>query len=1157
MQPSTNLPNDSTDRIAAGNHQADFFTKIFSFFTNREASSFFDTTANFTVTNLDDAGVGSLRKAVADANAAAEDDTISFDPGLSGVITLTSGEILINSNISIIKTGASSLSVSGTNASRVFNIAADSAVTINNLKIINGRVEGSGGGVLNAGTLTVINSTISDNTALYSNAASGEVDGGGIFNSGLLELRTSTVTNNTVQVTTLGKANGGGLANTGTLSIAESSVISNSAMGKSDSLGGGIFNFGAMSVVNSTVGNNTATTNAPSSKSLGGGLFNGSQGALTLRNSTVSFNRVSGPTTDCGGIFNTTGASVTASNTIFSDNIGTGGTTVACDFSGIVSSDGYNLVSSTAGSAGWVSLDKINQPARLTSLGNYGGPTQTYGILPNSPAIDAGSNANPPATDQRGSARIVGTRIDIGSFENNTTGTVSTIPNGAVGTSYNQSLASSTPSTLTFSILSGSLPPGLSLSPSGTLSGTPTTGGGRYNFTVSFANASGAVNYREFTIFIPFTITNLSDTGAGSLRQSIIDANANPGDDNLTFQAGLTGTLTLGSELLINSNINIIGTGTVNLIISGNNSSRIFNIAANSVVTISNLTVQQGKANSSGAGILNAGTLSLMNVVVTDNAAVYSGTGSGTASGGGIYNSGTLTLLNSTVKNNSAQIINLGTSSGGGIFNTGTVTLTNSTVSGNTSSGKPGASGGGISNSGTFNISNSTVGVNTVLTSSAGSGSPTAQGGGIWNGAPGVLTVRNTTVAFNNVNGQTAAGGGIFNTTGGSVTIGNTIVSDDTTVSGSGTVVADVAGAVISEGRNLISNSTGSTGWISGDKLNQPALLTPLGNYGGPTQTFGILPDSQALNAGNNANAPATDQRGATRIIGGTIDIGSFENNVSGVLTALPNASIGGGYNQNLATVDPSNLTFALVDGALPTGLTLTSSGLISGTATTGGTFNFTVSVRDANGFVGYKLYSIVVTCTFALDQTSQTISSAGGAGTVQVIANAGCSYTIFTNNANFITITTSSVGNGNTTVGFNIAANTGPARTGSITIANLTYTIMQAAGCTYTLSASTQNFGTNGGNGEFQHHNDHRVFVDGSVRRFVDQHFNADRQRQRSGQLYRPAEHRTFENRNHYCRRADIRRHPSDRLFLYTDSGQYGFRCSRRNRQFYRQHAK
>ncbi len=99
-------------------------------------------------------------------------------------------------------------------------------------------------------------------------------------------------------------------------------------------------------------------------------------------------------------------------------------------------------------------------------------------------------------------------------------------------------------------------------------------------------------------------------------------------------------------------------------------------------------------------------------------------------------------------------------------------------------------------------------------------------------------------------------------------TLSNTIIADNFAL-----ISPDVSGAITSQGYNLVSNVSRSSGWITTDILNQNPFLAPLGDYGGPTQTVALLPNSPAINAGNNANAPATDQRGFARIVGGVIDI--------------------------------------------------------------------------------------------------------------------------------------------------------------------------------------------------------------------------------------------------------------------------------------------
>jgi hypothetical protein len=114
----------------------------------------------------------------------------------------------------------------------------------------------------------------------------------------------------------------------------------------------------------------------------------------------------------------------------------------------------------------------------------------------------------------------------------------------------------------------------------------------------------------------------------------------------------------------------------------------------------------------------------------------------------------------------------------------------------------------------------------------------------------------------------------------------NTIIAGNR----SGSISTDVKGTFVSQGYNLIGNPETSSGFSAAnyDILNPSggAMLAPLGNNGGPTPTHALLIGSAAINAGNNALAvdPAngnriltTDQRGFARIIGSSVDIGSFE----------------------------------------------------------------------------------------------------------------------------------------------------------------------------------------------------------------------------------------------------------------------------------------
>src|SRR5262249_28185971 len=100
-----------------------------------------------TVTTLADAGAGSLRQAILDTPAGG---TVDFQPGLSGTITLTSGELAINKDLTVAGPGADVVTVSGNHASRVFNIARTFTVDISGLTIADGSVGiAFGGGIFN------------------------------------------------------------------------------------------------------------------------------------------------------------------------------------------------------------------------------------------------------------------------------------------------------------------------------------------------------------------------------------------------------------------------------------------------------------------------------------------------------------------------------------------------------------------------------------------------------------------------------------------------------------------------------------------------------------------------------------------------------------------------------------------------------------------------------------------------------------------------------------------------------------------------------------------------------------------------------------------------------------------------------------------------
>jgi predicted outer membrane repeat protein len=254
--------------------------------------------------------------------------------------------------------------------------------------------------------LTLISSTVSGNTALNA--------GGGISNIsgyGSLTLTNSTVSgNSTVDGDTAAIGSGGGIIHFsvyGNLTLTNSTVSGNTARGG----GGGIYStvhHGTIALINSTVSGNIASDRS------GGGISSYTYyfGNMTLTNSTVSDNRAS-----LGGAGVYTGGygwgTTAVTNTIIGDNQGS---TPNCHGVLVLDSLGYNLTDDD--SCGFTEhSDLVVNNVGLGRLQDNGGPTETHDLLTNSPAIDAGGNCPPPATDQRGVPRPQGAACDIGSVE--------------------------------------------------------------------------------------------------------------------------------------------------------------------------------------------------------------------------------------------------------------------------------------------------------------------------------------------------------------------------------------------------------------------------------------------------------------------------------------------------------------------------------------------------------------------------------------------------------------------------------------------------------------------------------------------------------------------------------------------------------------------
>ena len=357
-------------------------------------------------------------------------------------------------------------------------------------------------------------------------------------------------------------------------------------------------------------------------------------------------------------------------------------------------------------------------------------------------------------------------------------------------------------------------------------------------YAVLYQLVDGAWQYKDYTFTAPGTFPNYvvntvaddstgtasnctsSPEGVCTLRDALAAANAVVGS-NITFDPAVflasnsaaANTITISNGKLnipINTAITGLTSGSgatlTNLVtVSGNNATQIFNVVSGVTgAVIANLNVANGNSSGNGGAITNAGWLTVSGSTFSGNSA--------SGDGGAIFShSGVLTITGSTFTGNSS--VNFGAL----YSNAGVLTVTGSTFSGNTAYNSGGAIG--ITNM-TGTLKNSTVSANT-----AGGGS----GGGIYVSG-GTLAIANSIVESNSLTRHPNAG-----------------LSD----------IALVSSTLNNLGGNLVNTS------IREYSVNPN--LSPLGNYGGPTQTMLPQPSSAAICGGIAQNIPAgvtTDQRG-------------------------------------------------------------------------------------------------------------------------------------------------------------------------------------------------------------------------------------------------------------------------------------------------------
>jgi hypothetical protein len=319
------------------------------------------------------------------------------------------------------------------------------AITVTNSQF-SANTAGYGGGIHSAGYLAITNSTISGNLANYlgggiynninglatvSNSTilgNSANDGGGILNAFSMTVKNSTISYNSASLS------GGGIVNTSVLNVNNSTISENFAND-----GGGVHNIGANSIItNSTLAGNQASRHGGGIWSYGDGMVGESK--VDVYNTSIVFNAAD---TDAnaiigegGGIYNATNfdSIFNLTNSLIAGN-STGSVPVYDDCFGTLYAQGNNLIGAASVSpngdsctidTSYGSYALLNDLSLLGPLQNNGGSTETVALLPGNNAIDNGTSTffgcighdlATLTTDQRGVARPQGSWCDIGAFE--------------------------------------------------------------------------------------------------------------------------------------------------------------------------------------------------------------------------------------------------------------------------------------------------------------------------------------------------------------------------------------------------------------------------------------------------------------------------------------------------------------------------------------------------------------------------------------------------------------------------------------------------------------------------------------------------------------------------------------------------------------------
>ena len=564
-----------------------------------------------------------------------------------------------------------------------------------------------------------------------------------------------------------------------------------------------------------------------------------------------------------------------------------------------------------------------------------------------------------------------------------------TVPNGTVAVAYSQTItASGGVAPYSFAVTAGALPAGLTLSPGGVLSGTPTAGGS-FNFTVTATDSSPFpgpfAGSRAYTLVIaPPTISLPATPLAGGTLGAAYSAAITPASGGTAPYAYAVTAGALPGGLTLNAATGAV-TGTPSALGTFN-----FSITATD--------------SSTGTGPYTA--TQAYSIVVIDNPP--------------IANSGTLTVAYNAAATPVPLNITGGTPTSVAIATpavNGTAIATGTTITYQPTAGFAGSDSftyTATNSGGTSTPATITVTVNDpVITITASGGfaatvaAPYTQTF-TWNGGAQPWSSYQVTnlpaglsITGNTANSVTISG---TPTQAGSFTL-NASATDSST--GNGPYSVGQAFTLTVAGPNLALAPAGTT-FVAPYSVAYSQSFTASGGIGPYTYVrTGTLPPGLSF-AGNTVSGTPTTPGSFSFTITAT-DTGATgtgapftvaENYTITVAAptivvnpaTLPNPTAGTAYSQTItATGGAAPYGFAVSAGSLPSGLTLTTGGALSGTSFQVGTFNFTVTATDTNGQTGARAYTVTIAApTLTLTPAAGTLTAPYGVAYSQTFTAGG-----------------------------------------------------------------------------------------------------------------------------------------------------------------------